>query len=58
MSIDREMKKPLTKRESLVIRKFESGKKLTEIADEISLSTNTVKTYRQRALNKLNAVED
>ena len=56
MRIDKEMKRPLTDRESAIIHKFKSGKKLEQIAEEMSLSPNTVSTYRRRALNKLNTM--
>ena len=45
--------KVLSHREYQVMRLIASGKKPTEIAQELSLSVKTVSTYRIRVLNKL-----
>ena len=44
----------LTNREYEVLRGIAAGKKLTEIAGEMSLSTKTVSTYKRRMMMKLN----
>ena len=36
-----------------VLQLISSGKTVSEIADEISLSVNTISTYRNRILEKL-----
>jgi DNA-binding NarL/FixJ family response regulator len=54
--IDRETKpghESLSDREFQILRKLASGKNLTEIATELSLSIKTVSTYRTRILAKL-----
>lgn len=43
----------LSDREMQVLQQIASGKTVSEIADEISLSVNTVSTYRGRILEKL-----
>ncbi len=43
----------LTSRELQVLRLIASGKKLTDIAKELSLSLSTVSTYRLRILKKM-----
>lgn len=43
----------LSDREFKVLRMIASGKSLQDIADELSLSANTIATYRERALLKL-----
>ena len=43
----------LTDREYHVMRLIGAGKRIYEIADELSLSTKTVSTYRARILNKM-----
>jgi two-component system invasion response regulator UvrY len=43
----------LSDREMQVLQQIASGKTVSEIADEISLSVNTVSTYRARILEKL-----
>lgn len=43
----------LSDREMQVLQQIASGKTVSEIADEISLSVNTVSTYRTRILEKL-----
>lgn len=50
-------KKPhelLTVRELEVMEMIAAGKKLIEIAGELSLSINTISTYRRRVLSKMN----
>jgi DNA-binding NarL/FixJ family response regulator len=44
----------LSDREFQVMCMFVSGRSLNEIADELSLSVQTVSTYRNRMLEKLN----
>ena len=44
----------LSDREFQVMQLVASGKTLTEIAEELSLSTKTVSTYRTRLLQKMN----
>lgn len=49
-------KKPhelLTPRELQVMRELAAGKRLTEIAKELSLALSTVSTYRRRVLKKM-----
>jgi two-component system, NarL family, invasion response regulator UvrY len=43
----------LSDREMDVLQKIASGKTVSEIADELSLSVNTISTYRSRLLEKL-----
>ena len=43
----------LSNREFQVLCMFASGKSATEIADELSLSIKTVRTYRSHILEKL-----
>ena len=43
----------LSDREMQVLQQIASGKTVSEIAEEISLSVNTVSTYRARILEKL-----
>ena len=43
----------LSDREFQVMRMVASGKKVSEIADELSLSVSTVNTYRARVLEKM-----
>jgi two-component system, NarL family, invasion response regulator UvrY len=43
----------LSDRELQVMRMLASGKTVTEIADELSLSVKTISTYRSRVLEKL-----
>ena len=42
-----------TDREMDVLQKIASGKTVSEIANELSLSVNTISTYRARLLEKL-----
>lgn len=55
---DQSMEKPsierLSDREYETMLKIASGKSLTEIASELSISVKTVSTYRRRILDKLN----
>ena len=44
----------LSDREFEVLRKIGSGRTLSQIADELFLSPNTISTYRARLLEKLN----
>jgi two-component system invasion response regulator UvrY len=57
-SIDSSSQKPahelLSDRELQVLQLIASGKTVGDIADEISLSVNTISTYRARILEKLN----
>ena len=41
-------------REMQVLQYIASGKTVSEIAEEVSLSVNTISTYRSRILDKLN----
>ncbi len=43
----------LSDREMQVLQLISSGKTVSEIAEEISLSVNTISTYRNRILEKL-----
>jgi two-component system invasion response regulator UvrY len=43
----------LSDREMHVLQRIASGKTVSEIADELSLSVNTISTYRTRLLEKL-----
>jgi two-component system, NarL family, invasion response regulator UvrY len=43
----------LSDREMHVLQKIASGKTVSDIADELSLSVNTISTYRTRLLEKL-----
>jgi two-component system invasion response regulator UvrY len=43
----------LSDREMQVLQKISSGKTVSDIADELSLSVNTISTYRTRLLEKL-----
>lgn len=43
----------LSDREMQVLQRIASGKTVSDIADEISLSVNTISTYRTRILEKL-----
>lgn len=43
----------LSDREMQVLQRIASGKTVSEIAEEISLSVNTISTYRTRVLEKL-----
>lgn len=43
----------LSDREMQVLQQLASGKTVSEIADELSLSVNTISTYRARLLEKL-----
>ncbi len=43
----------LSDREMQVLQKLASGKTVSEIAEELSLSVNTISTYRTRLLEKL-----
>ena len=55
-SSDRENKQPhelLSDRELDVLQKIASGKTVSEIANDLSLSVNTISTYRARLLEKL-----
>ena len=50
---DRPLHETLSDREFQVMQLMASGKTLTEIAEELSLSAKTVSTYRTRLLEKL-----
>ena len=57
-SMDERGEKPvhelLSDREMQVLQRIAAGKTVSEIAEEISLSVNTISTYRTRVLEKLN----
>ena len=46
---------PLTRQEYAVFRRMATGEATSEIAEALGLATNTVKTYLQRAMQKLGA---
>jgi len=58
LELDADTRKPphemLSDREYQVMLMLASGKSVTEIADELSLSVNTISTYRSRILEKMN----
>lgn len=43
----------LSKREYIIMRMIASGKSISKIADELSLSPKTISTYRSRVLEKM-----
>jgi two-component system invasion response regulator UvrY len=51
---ERPLHETLSQREFQVLRMLASGKTITEVAGELSLSVKTVSTYRARVLEKLN----
>lgn len=51
---ERNIHEALSDREMQVLQFIASGKTVSEIAEEISLSVNTISTYRTRILEKLN----
>jgi DNA-binding NarL/FixJ family response regulator len=51
---DKPLKDTLSPRELEVISLFASGKTITSIGQQLSLSPKTISTYRERILNKLN----
>jgi two-component system, NarL family, invasion response regulator UvrY len=50
---DRAPHEALSDREFQVLRFLASGKTVSEIADELSLSVKTISTYRSRILDKM-----
>lgn len=52
--VTRPLHESLSNREFQVLQLIGSGKRPAEITEELSLSASTVKTYRQRILQKLN----
>ena len=50
---ERPLHETLSHREFQVLRMMASGRTVTEVADELSLSVKTVSTYRSRILEKL-----
>ena len=50
---DRPLHELLSDREMQILQHIANGRTVTEIADEISLSVNTISTYRTRILEKL-----
>jgi len=58
LELDADTRKPphemLSDREYQVMLMLASGKSVTEIADELSLSVKTISTYRSRILEKMN----
>jgi two-component system, NarL family, invasion response regulator UvrY len=52
-NIDRAPHQALSDREFQVLRLLASGKTVSEIADELSLSVKTISTYRSRILDKM-----
>jgi two-component system invasion response regulator UvrY len=55
---DKKTHELLSDREYQVLLRIASGKTVREIADENSLSVKTVRTYRERILDKLNLKND
>lgn len=55
---DRPPHKTLSDREFQVMRLFAQGKKSSEIAAQLSVSVNTVNTYRMRVLQKMKMQSD
>ncbi|HKL07928.1 MAG TPA: response regulator transcription factor [Bacteroidales bacterium] len=53
-SVDKPLTEKLSDREYETMIKIATGKSLTKIAEELSISVKTVSTYRRRILNKLN----
>ena len=53
LSHERPLHEILSDREMQVLQHIAMGKTITQIADEISLSINTISTYRSRILEKL-----
>jgi DNA-binding NarL/FixJ family response regulator len=51
---DRPMHETLSNREYEILRLMASGKTVSTIADELSLSVKTVSSYRRRILDKMN----
>jgi two-component system, NarL family, invasion response regulator UvrY len=52
-NFDKALHESLTDREFQVFRMLAEGKKLTDIAEELFLSVNTISTYRTRILDKM-----
>jgi two-component system invasion response regulator UvrY len=52
--IDKPLHELLSDREFEVFKQIAAGKSVSEIADELSLSPNTISTYRSRILEKMN----
>lgn len=50
---DNSLHKQLSNREFEVMKMIAEGKKMSDIADKLSLSTNTISTYRARILEKM-----
>ena len=55
---DTPLHETLSDREFQVMRLFATGKKSSEIAEQLSISVNTVNTYRMRVLQKMNMQSD
>lgn len=53
-TVDKPIQDLLSDREFQVMKMMASGKSQTDIANELSISTSTVNTYRSRILEKLN----
>lgn len=51
---DRPLHEELSEREFQVMRQLASGKTVSQVAEELSLSVKTVSTYRARILEKMN----
>lgn len=47
------MKKPLTKKELSILRRLESGLPITQIAESLSITKNTIKTHLKSVYRKL-----
>jgi two-component system invasion response regulator UvrY len=48
----------LSDREFQVLKMIASGKEVSEIADELFISVKTVRTYRDRIMEKMNLKND
>ncbi len=58
INTDEEPHKRLSNREFQVLCLIASGKTINEIADQFSLSDKTIRTYRERLLEKMNLKND
>lgn len=58
VNTDQEPHKRLSNREYQVFCLIASGKSINEIADQLSLSDKTIRTYRERLMEKMNLKND
>ena len=58
LELDRDLERPLhetlSNREFQIMRALASGKKIKELAEELSISIHTVNTYKSRIMEKMN----